>query len=144
MKIELAEKGTSGVYLWLHGDELDPADVTKRIGIAASKQCKKGDRHVTSTGSEIIRKRGMWSLDSSNNSDPIANQISEILGLFKENQNLFQLFPRLQTAELSIFCAVDHDSEGEGMVELSIENEVLVAAAALGLEISVSLHVVRP
>ncbi|MEM9931000.1 MAG: DUF4279 domain-containing protein [Bacteroidota bacterium] len=144
MKTKEIKSVTASATIWLHGAKLDPKEVTKCCGVIPTKKWSKGDVHITSTGKEIVRKVSMWELGASNSSSPVLEQVTNLLDQLKETGNLFDCLPHLESAKLSVFYAIDHDDEGEGKIDLSFSNEILTAAAVLGLEIEISMHVVRP
>lgn len=130
----------SSIYLWLHGDELDPEHVTKSLNISPKSSWKKGDRHITKTDIEVTRKRGMWSLERQITSGCIEDHLSQFLQDIDIEGNLFQVLPKLETAEISIFSATEVDQDGDARLEISFTDQLLKRIADIGLDLSVSFH----
>jgi hypothetical protein len=138
------EGRSESVTIWLHGDDLKPAEVSRRLGVRPSKCWIKGDVHVTKTGAEVIRKTGMWKIVPPDRTVPPAVQAYELLKLLDGHDNLFQMFPGLQFAKLSIFTAVLADESGGGDIDVSLDETTIAMAAALGLQVDFSFHVIGP
>jgi hypothetical protein len=64
------------VSLFLHGESLDPAQVTLMLGTEGSQTRSKGEKWRTSTGHEVTAKTGLWSLSASRESMSVRDQLS--------------------------------------------------------------------
>ena len=66
--------------LRIFGDALVPSDVTARIGATPTWSYQKGDVKVTRSGRELVRKNGMWLLESSDKEpEDLNSQVVELL-----------------------------------------------------------------
>lgn len=122
----------------LHGYDLDPTDVTSRLQINPARQWKRGDVHQTSAGTSVVRKSGLWMLSPLERSASLEDQLSGLLEQLDGHGNLFDTFPALQSAVLTILVSTINDEEYGSDFEFSLSNRLLNIASELGLEISVS------
>jgi len=129
-------------YLKLHGESLDPTEVSKILRVYPTKSWEKGDRHTTSAGNEVVRKSGLWGLTADRKLVTIPDMISELIGNISVKESLFQIIPNLEFAEISIFKAEDYSNSGRNSIDISIGSNHLAAIARLGLTISFELCIV--
>ena len=103
-----------GVSLLLHGDQLDPDQVTIKLGVNASKSRHKGETWRTITNNEVTPKTGFWSLAAKKESMELHDQISSLRQQLSSATCSPLCIPGVENAEISVFIALGNNERGGG------------------------------
>jgi hypothetical protein len=130
----MAAIGTSAASVRFFGDELDPDEVTRLLGCAASKRYRKGD--LVSPRRETRRKVGAWILAADDREpEAIDAQLESIFARTTQDLQVWQdLASRFRG---DVFCGLFMNVSNEGFV-LSLST--LKSLVARNLEISFDVY----
>jgi ribosomal protein L19 len=119
------------------GDELIPTDITNLMGCEPTRSYKKGDIKIGKvTGTERIKKSGMWLLEATiAEPENIDGQIEEILSKLTQDFSIWQTLSKKFT--IDIFCGLFMEESNEG---LSLSLKTLSALGDRGIEIGFDIY----
>jgi len=129
--------------LYLHGDNLNPDDISNILGILPSGAHRKGDKRTPSaTGREYVPYRsGLWSLVLDRNHAEVMDIMAELLTILaKVNLSLASL-PGVQDAYFDVFIAGLINQSGQGKCEFELEGQQLSALARFGIPIHFTVDI---
>ncbi len=66
------------VSIFIRGDDLDPALVSKQIGVNPTDSQYKGKTTITKTGHKVVAKTGVWRLNSYVTKQCLSDQIIDL------------------------------------------------------------------
>lgn len=124
------------VSLRFFGEDLDPGEITRRLGASPTESCRKGDRKQTELGRTRIAKEGSWRRRAAvRQPGDVEAQIFEVLsGLTQDMAIWRELSGRYQP---DIFCGLFMAGEND---EFGLSNAVLEALAQRGLRLRFDLY----
>jgi hypothetical protein len=131
------------VSLFLHGDSLNPAQVTLMLGTEGSKTRSKGEKWRTSTDHEVTAQTGLWSLSASRESMSVRDQLSWLRQKLSSATCTPSRIPGVQYADIDVFIALGSNDQGGGDHEFQLTLEDLAWISSLGTTISFTLTYVR-
>jgi hypothetical protein len=131
------------VSLFLHGESLDPAQVTLMLGTEGSKMRSKGEKWRTSTDHEVTAKIGQWSLEASRESMSVHDQLSWLRHKLSSATCPLSCIPGVQYADISVFIALSSNNHGGCDHEFQLSLEDLAWIKSLGATVSFALTYVR-
>ena len=101
------------ITLRFFGDDLDPDEVTTRLGCSPSFSAKKGSVWTTKGGTEKVARTGFWRLAVANRSPgDLDAQITELLAQCSDDLSEWANLTTRFTA--NVFCGVFMDGSNEG------------------------------
>lgn len=111
----MAQVSLSKVTLRLIGDTLDPKEISDLLGREGTTMYSKGDTKVIkTTGREIVRKSGHWSLDATEcEPEDIDGQVKEILNQLSSDLEIWNELASKYSIDL--FCGIFMEKSNEGM-----------------------------
>jgi hypothetical protein len=114
------------------GDELDPDEITARLGCPPSVGRKKGDTWLTKSGKEMVARTGSWLLNAADcQSGDLDGQIAQLLeGLSNDLTVWSDLTTRFKA---DVFCGAFMQESNEGL-SLSAKSMLDLGARRLSLE----------
>jgi hypothetical protein len=127
------------VSLFLHGDSLDPAQVTLMLGTVGSKTRSKGENWRTSMGDEVTAKTGFWELSASGQSMSVRGQLSWLRQKLRSATCPPLSIPGIQHADIDVFIALCSNDHGGGDHQFQLTAEDLAWISSLGTTISFTL-----
>jgi Domain of unknown function (DUF4279) len=128
------------IYIW--GDDLDPADVSARLGITPSLARRKGDKRTTVKHREITAQTGIWCLDTLQSKD-LSAQIRELEQKLGENVRQVNAVAGVEGAYVDIYVAVTADNGGGGEYKFRLSQKDLDTLSKIGIPVEFTLDVVR-
>lgn len=135
------------VGLYLRGDDLDPAFVSKKLGVSPSRSQYKGERKVTSTNREYATKIGMWALiaeSDTSDTSVLCDHINQLISKVGIPPTTFLNIEGVQEAYVDVFIAADADEDGEGTYEFQLSNQNMAALHQLDLPVRFTVALVSP
>lgn len=129
------------VAVYLRGSALDPASITKTLGVQPCRSQKKGDVHITATNHEVIAKIGMWALSSQSKSIMVPAHVDEILERLDGRITSTKDIPGVEEAYLDIFVAYESKDGSADDAELSLTDIQLGKLNRLGLDLKVTISI---
>ena len=129
------EKELCAVAIYLYGDYISIDDASRLFSLTPTKFKNKGDKRITSTGSEIVSKVGMWEHTITVARDDISKSVREILAGVEGDKILGRF--GIEHAEIDIFFTFDHDEEFYGF-SIKLDDESLRRMADLGLDLIIT------
>jgi hypothetical protein len=122
--------------LRIFGDNLVPEELTALLGVAPTSSYRKGDTHVTRSGSRVVRKTGMWRLEASDREpEDINAQVSELLDRATPDLDVWRGLS--QKYDIDLFCGLFMDNTNEGF---SLSPTALIALGLRGIEIGFDVY----
>jgi hypothetical protein len=117
------------------GDELDPDEITARLGHPPSVGMKKGGTWLTKSGKEKVARTGSWRLEAADRQPgDFDSQIAQILeGLSKDLAVWGDLTTRFKA---DVFCGVFMKESNEGL-SLSAKSMLDLGVRRLSLDFDV-------
>ena len=124
------------VSIGFYGDDLDPAELTTRLGAPPTRSFRHGDNLARETAVVRPARMGAWILQApAAESDDLGSQISSALGGLTDDLSVWMdLAGRY---EARVFCSLFMDATNEG---LRLKPETLAAVSARGLYLDLDLY----
>jgi hypothetical protein len=98
--------------LRIHGDDLQPDELSRQLGCEPSAAFKKGDRNAGANGKEYApRKTGMWKLDSPDSTDSVEERIRQLLSKVTESLDVWNALRAKFDLTLSVGMFMDSTNE---------------------------------
>jgi ribosomal protein L19 len=121
----------------IHGDDLDPNEITALLCCEPTKSHCKGDVKIgSSTGKEYVKKSGMWSLDAAETAQQDLDK--KILDLLDQLTDDVQVWRNINSRfSVEAFCGLFMERSNEG---LSISASTLVRMADRGIELQLDIY----
>lgn len=123
------------VAIYLHGRDLDPAQVTRALSIAPTGAQTRGG--PTSSSAKFVAKVGMWKVKIRSESSSLSHLVDELLQKFDSVAGLDGL-EGVETAYLDFLFAFGEERDYETL-ELKLSKTQLAKIVRLGLAISVTV-----
>lgn len=126
------------ISLCLHGEFLNPEEVTKVLNLSPVRSHRKADIYVTSSGSKIIRKAGYWKFTVEHCDFQIEKTIDKLLNLLEmQNFDLVKI-NHVEQAYIDIFFA-KKIFENEIVFRMDLNREIIQRIEKFGLSIQFDL-----
>lgn len=133
---EMAAIDQSTMSLRFFGDDLNPDEITARLGCSPSSARQKGETWITKRGAKSVARTGSWILKVAD-SQPgdLDSQIATLLGLLTDDLSVWaDLNSRFNG---NIFCGLFMRESNEGISLSAIATKEL---GARGLEIDFDIY----
>jgi Domain of unknown function (DUF4279) len=123
--------------LRIHGEDLEPSEISSRLGCAPTMSQRKGDVFTNkTTGSSRTARYGAWHLDALDREpEDLDGQIAELLGKLTSDLSVWASIAARY--EVDLFCGFFMQRTDEG-VEISVES--LKALSERGIELGICLY----
>jgi len=131
----LAVLRTTVVTLRFFGDDLDPAEVTARLGVEPTSTTIKGDIRPLTSGSRVASKTSSWLLKAADRSPgDLDGQIEELLARLTPDLAVWRdLSARFAG---SLFCGLFMETSNDGD-ELGPETLAMLGSRGLSLQLDI-------
>lgn len=130
------------VSLYLLGDDLDPAKISKELGVIPTEARRKGERRKSpTTGREYINKTGLWSFVIDRDHAEVAKVMNSLLIALEPYKKSIGTLSGIQDAYFDVFVAALADGDDKGSCEFSIESAQLAMLARFGVPIRFTVNV---
>jgi len=127
----LVEK--SSATLGFYGDDLDPSEITARLGAAPSFEVRKGDERASRV--ERIARTGRWMLSAEDRSPADLNgQINDLLDGLTDDLSIWR--PLSERFDGRVYCGLFLASANE---EVDISRETLAHIVDRGLYLGLDI-----
>jgi hypothetical protein len=126
------------VAIYLRGDQLDPTDVTRSLGIVPTESQKKGDKLISSTGKKASRRTGIWCVKAQSTSLTLSDHVAELMNLFGQNKRDLKLLKNVEDAYFDVFLATDQGGDSANSTTLSLQSSEVDFISSLGLSIQIT------
>jgi len=133
------------VSMCLIGKALDPAAISKLLGVTATTSRRKGEKRLIPSNREVVSKVGVWILALEKDLDTIDLPaiVAELVEKIGNNKALLNRIPNVEDAYVDVFIATkSEDSSGTCEFQLSAQN--IAAINELGLPVQFTVAVVKP
>ena len=135
-KVTMTELHEAAASLRFFGAELDPDEISQRLGTQPSVGVRKDGIHFTPRGTEIIAPTGKWILKSERCSPgDLEKQISELLAPLTEDLDVWRDLSARHAGH--IFAGLFIASFNEGM---SLGAQTLHALGSRGLTLDLDIY----
>ena len=132
----MAHLQTSAVALRIIGDDLDPDEITKLLGVPPTIAEKKGDRITGKNPGYRIARSGMWRLRTRDRQpESLQGQIEEILGQLTPDLAVWKNLALRYRVEL--FCGLFMDKGNEGLI---LPPKPLADLGVRGIELQLDIY----
>lgn len=131
------------VSLFLRGDDLDPASISKKIGITPTSSQYKGEKRVTSTLHEYVAKIGVWELLADSSSTEISEHIIQLMSRLRNCDIKFDEIEGVQEAYVYVFIAGYTNEDGDGTCEFELSKKDIDSLGELGLSVRFTITLGR-
>ena len=129
---------TTKASLRIFGDDLDPDEITRALGMPPTKARRKGEPFRNEgTGAEGIARRNGWWLDAEDRTPgDLDGQVRELLGVLTEDLSVWaDISSRCQ--RLDMFCGL---FLGEGNQGETLSPDTLQALGARNIELGLDIY----
>jgi hypothetical protein len=130
------EKPLISAAILLRGEKLDPALVSKMVGIQPSQSQKKGGFKPGST--KFIAKFGMWALKVKSETRPLLELIDELFKQIGDPPTPLNTIEGVEDARLDIFFALEEAGTKE-TIEFVLAANHIKSLSEFGLSLSVTM-----
>lgn len=128
----------AGLYcamaIYLHGNDLDPDEVTHRLGISPTDSWRRGDGHRFSSGTEVSRKGGLWTLRLNPDGPGAGVAMTELKSALAGYSGSLLDIPGVEDAYLDVFAIAGVESEA-----IEISREIVDILSGLGLRLQITI-----
>lgn len=121
------------VAIYLKGDNLNPDEITQLLGVKPARSHRRGDRTLTQTGVEAVKKTGLWSLSVESRSKEVSEMLIDLFGEIGPNVGLLRNTPSIEEAYFDVFMAENANTYGGGTCEFGLGDECLLKLASVGI-----------
>lgn len=130
--------GTAAVYV--HGDNLEPKELTELLGIKPDASWKSGEKRLLSSGTAVQTKTGMWTLSVPLMDGDLDHILAKLIEAFGENFLRILSVRGIDSAYADIFICISQEQSDAGYT-LKLPNSELLAIANAGLDLQVTISV---
>ena len=131
----LAGLGRTVATLRFFGDDLDPDEISRLLGVLPTKSVRKGEVQRFPNGREVVPRRGSWRLEVADRSPgDLSSQIVELLSAVTEDLSVWSDLSLRYRGD--VFCGLFMEEGNEGE-ELSPEAMFLMGARKLRLDLDI-------
>ena len=134
LKIE-PEQDVFFLGIYLYGNNISIDDASKLFGLTPTKFRNKGDKRVTSTGTELVQEIGMWEYWIEVVDDDISKILLNVLQGAKGNNVVGQF--GIEHAEVDILYPVMFFEEPRGF-SFKIARELIARISDLGMDLIIT------
>ncbi len=122
--------------LALYGADLDPLEVTRRLGVQPTDSALRGDKHVSKAGTRVA-PMGRWILSSADvvRTDDAAVHVGHVLNAVDRHRTDLRALPGVDRARVSIYWA---SATGHGGP--TFPPAVLARVVQLGLSLELDIY----
>lgn len=132
----MAEVSKSEASLRFVGDDLDPDEITAKLGVTPGRGNRKGEFDVLPSGKKVESRTGVWSIKApACEPADIDMQVMFLLQGTSDDLDAWRDLARRYKGEFFIGLFLDGGNEGMG-----IRPETLAAIGARGLELSLDIY----
>ncbi len=134
----MAQVERSLACLRIHGEDLDPEEITRLLVATPTETVRKGEETYVCkrTGYVRIAKAGMWSLRASERTpEDLDSQIEEILGQATGDLSVWRSLG--EKYPMDLFCGLFLGVSNEGM---SLTAKSLAALGERGIELELDIY----
>lgn len=132
----MAELSETAACLRLMGDDLDPDDLTRRLGAEPTGSARKGGLVSRPNGTVVVAPRGWWYFKVEYRSPgDLDGQIAEILERLTDDLSIWQDLSGRFRAE--IFCGLFLHETNEG---LALAPATMLALGMRGLQLEMDIY----
>ena len=132
------------VAIYLRGETMDPAEVSKVLAVSPSRAQMSGDKTITSKGREVTATVGLWAVVAERETQDVDELVSEVTSKFGADVPTFLDIPGVDEAYLDVFLAVDADDDGGGTCEFRLSAATIAELERLALPARFTVGVVKP
>lgn len=139
----MAHIETSLASLRIFGDEVDPAAITRLMGVQPCRSSRKGDEVIGKvTGVKRIERTGSWTLKAEPRTPENLNgQIAELLDRLPNDLLMWKDLS--QRFRVDLFCGIFMKESNEGMM-ISPQSLVLLGERFVTLSLDVYADMPKP
>lgn len=131
----LAGLGRTVATLRFFGDDLDPDEISRLLGVLPTKSARKGAIRRFPNGREVVPRRGSWRLEVPDRSPgDLSSQIVELLSTATGDLSVWSDLSLRYAG--NVFCGLFMEEGNEGE-ELSPEAMFLMGARKLRLDLDI-------
>ena len=133
------------VSICLIGETLDPAAISKLLGVTATITRRKGEKRLIPSNKEVTSKVGVWILGFEKDQDTIdlSAIVAELAEKIGNNKALLSGIPDVENAYVDVFIATKSEDSG-GTCEFQLSAQNIAAINELGLPVQFTVAVVKP
>jgi hypothetical protein len=125
------------VSLRFSGDDLDPQELTERLGAMPSSAAVKGETLTSASGRERVAKTGKWLLrvEAAAPDEEFQEQVTRLFEQLTSDHDIWRDLSRRFAGNLFVGLFLGCSNEG-----VEIEPETVNAIAARGLELGFDIY----
>ena len=133
----MAQVRKSAACMRIHGDDLDPEEITRLLGATPTRAIRKDEKIVGQvTGRVRVAKSGLWQLKVSDRTpEDLDGQIEEILSQMTDDLAIWRGIS--ETYPMDLFCGLFLGVHNEGM---SLSAKSLAALGERGIELDLDIY----
>lgn len=135
---KLEKIGSISVYF--HGDNLDPENLTKFLGVDPDARWKAGEERLLASGSTARARTGMWTLSVPLMDENVSEAVAKLIGTLGNNFLDVLSLPEIESAYVDIFMCVDRSRLDAGHTFKLLNSDVSsISKAGLDIQVTVSV-----
>ncbi|MEQ1742929.1 MAG: DUF4279 domain-containing protein [Candidatus Nitrotoga sp.] len=123
------------VSLYLRGKDLDPKFVTAQLGVIPTLSHYKGEKRITSIGTEYATKIGIWAITTSSQSKSLSDHIAELASKFELHGKALNEITGVEESYIDIFISSLKNKCGSDTSEFEFNVDSIAALARLTVPI---------
>lgn len=123
------------IAIYLYGDSISRADVSRLLGLEPTKFRNRGDTRLTSSGVEVVQKIGFWEYRIKVDDGQVLNCLADLVGRIKCEKIVG--CAGVSKAELDIFSPIDFELN-QGGFSVELPSSLLNRLSSLGFDVVIT------
>jgi hypothetical protein len=122
------------VSIYVHGENLDPEQVTKALQVQPTTSRRKGDTRTLKSGHVVVAKKGLWVLSIEANGGDVGKLLDQLMTALGDYGSAITAVPGIDDAYVDIFAA----ASGPYRFEISPFSADAIGRSGLSVQVTFS------
>ena len=132
---------STSVALYIHGQSLDPAVVTKTLGVQPTEARRAGESRRLSSGSKITQKNGLWVFRIRSENGDIEKMVDELASIFEARSSKITSISGLDAAYVDIFVSYSPGGRLDSQYNIILSNQSINTISRMGTPVQLTCAV---
>ncbi|WP_082336884.1 DUF4279 domain-containing protein [Rhizobium ecuadorense] len=128
------------VSIYFHGDNLDPENVTRFLGVKPDAHWKAGAEGSSASGATARARTGMWTLSVPLMTPNVSEALAKLIDALGNNFPDVLSLPGIESGYVDIFVCITRDQSDAGYTQ-RLSNADISSIFAAGLDVQVTVSV---
>ncbi|MGN0126398.1 DUF4279 domain-containing protein [Glutamicibacter soli] len=129
------EENFCSISLYLYGDNISHDEVSKLLGLSPTRVRSRGDVRVTSSGSKVVQKIGLWEYRKRIYTNEISSRAADFIAGINHSKVVGQA--GIEKAELDVFVPLGEGDDQNGF-SFELHAGLLATLSVLGFDVIIT------